>query len=167
MVREAVQDGEVTVTTIAYKEGIVAADSRETYATEAGGSTTNLCEKLFRKRVSKRDVVIATAGGTYAGMLFVDWFGTGKPVPDILSDLDLEEDFDVLILDRGKVYTCNHLCRPVEVCEPYYAIGSGRKGAWAAMDCGRTAREAVRIATLRDPYSAPPFVTMTMPGKRR
>ena len=151
------------MTTIAYKGGIIAADSRETYQTEAGGATANRCEKLFRKRVGKRDVVIGTAGGSYAGMIFVDWYGSGKPPPEVLLDLDLEEDFDVLILDGGKVWSCNHLCRPVEIVEPYCAIGSGRKGALAAMDCGRSAREAVRIACLRDPYSAPPVVTMTAP----
>lgn len=153
------------MTTIAYKAGIVAADTRETYTTEAGGSTIHRCEKLFRKRVGRRDVIIATAGGTYAGMLFVDWYGTGKPTPDILADLDLEEDFDVLIFDRGKIYGCNHLCRPVEVIDPFTAIGSGRKAALGAMHAGKNAYEAVRIACLLDPYSALPIKTMLVPGR--
>ena len=153
------------MTTIAYKAGIIAADSRETYCTDAGGSTVSRCEKLFRKKVGRREVIIGTAGGTYAGMLFVDWYGSGKDRPAVLTDLDLEEDFDVLILEHGKVFTCNHLCRPVEVLDPFCAIGSGRKAALAAMHCGRSAREAVRIACLLDPYSAPPIVTMTAARK--
>lgn len=149
------------MTTIAYKAGLIAADSRET-----DGNTVGVCEKLFRKRVGKRDVVIATAGGSYAGMLFFDWFGSGKEPPSILSTLNLEEDFDVLILDRGKVYTANHLCRPIEVITPFIAIGSGDMAALAAMHCGRGAREAVRIACKIDPYSAAPIVTMSMPGRK-
>lgn len=154
------------MTTIGYRDGIVAADSRETQETESGGATIHICEKLFRKRVGKRQVVIATAGGSHAGMVFVDWYGSGKAVPDVLRELDLAEDFDALILDRGKVLTCNHLCRPIEVLDKFTAIGSGRKAALAAMHCGRSAREAVRIACMIDPYSAPPIVTMRAPWAR-
>jgi hypothetical protein len=152
------------VTTIAYRSGIIAADSRETWETDGGGASVNNCEKLFRKRVGKRDVVIGTAGGSYSGMVFVDWFGSGKDIPTILSDLDLEEDFIVMVLDRGKVYTANHLCRLVEDVNPFIAIGSGRKAALAAMHCGRGAREAVAVACRVDPYTAPPITTMQMPG---
>jgi ATP-dependent protease HslVU (ClpYQ) peptidase subunit len=155
------------VTTIAYRNHVIAADSRETVDSDAGGTTIGQCEKLFRKRVGKRDIVIGTAGGSYLGMVFVDWFdGTAKEPPSILRDAHLDEDFDVLILDRGKVYTANHLCRPIEVVSPFTAIGSGRKAALAAMHCGRGAREAVAIACKVDPFSAPPIVTMTMPGAR-
>lgn len=154
------------MTTIAYKAGIIAADSRETCEDESAGVTTNRCEKLFRKRVGKRDVVIATAGDSYSGMLFVDWYGTGKDAPASLLALDSDQDFDVLILDRGKVLVANHLCRSIEVIDPFCAIGSGRKAALAAMHCGRSAREAVRIACLLDPYSAPPIVTMSVPTRK-
>lgn len=152
------------MTTIALRAGIIAADSRETWESEAGGTTIGNCEKLFRKRVGKRDVVIGTAGGSYLGMIFVDWYGSTGEAPIVLRDAHLEEDFDVLILDRGKVYTANHLCRPILVVDPFIAIGSGRKAALAAMHCGRSAREAVSIACKVDPFSAPPIVTMTMPG---
>lgn len=152
------------MTTIAYRNGIIAADSRETWESEAGGTTYGPTEKLFRKRVGKRDVIIGTAGGSYLGMVFFDWYGTAGEPPSILRDAHLEEDFDVLILDRGKVLTANHLCRAIEVIAPFTAIGSGRKAALAAMHCGRTAKEAVAIACKVDPFSAPPIVTMTMPG---
>lgn len=154
------------MTTICYRANIIAADSRETWGSEAGGTSVGNCEKLFRKRVGKRDVVIGTAGGSYLGMVFVDWYGSTAEPPPILRDAHLDEDFDVLILDRGKVYTANHLCRPILVVDPFIAIGSGRKAALAAMYCGRSAREAVSIACKVDPYSAPPIVTMTMPGFR-
>lgn len=151
------------MTTIAHRSGIIAADSRETWG---DGDSTSNCEKLFRKRVGRRDVIIATAGGSYSGMVFLDWFGSGKPEPSVLSTLDLEEDFTALVLDRGKVYTANHLCRLVEDINPFVAIGSGRKAALAAMYCGRGAREAVAVACKIDPYSAPPIVTMRVPSAK-
>lgn len=154
------------MTTIAHRSGIIAADSRETWESDVGGATVSNCEKLFRKRVGRRDVIIATAGGSYSGMVFLDWFGSGKPEPSVLSTLDLEEDFTALVLDRGKVYTANHLCRLVEDINPFVAIGSGRKAALAAMYCGRGAREAVAVACKIDPYSAPPIVTMRVPSAK-
>ena len=155
------------MTTLAYRAGIIAADSFETYSGEAGGTSLGLCEKLFRKRVGRRDVVIGTAGGSYLGMVFVDWYGTDAKPPAVLVDAHLDEDFDVLILDRGKVFTANHLCRPVEVIEPFIAIGSGRKVALGALECGASARRAVEIAARRDPYTGGPIKTMAMPGYRK
>lgn len=149
------------MTTIAYRNGVIAADSRETTDDSVG-----VCEKLFRKRVGRRDVVIAAAGGSYAGLIFVDWFGSGKDAPQTLVQLDLDEDFVAVVLDRGKVYTANHLCRLVEDRNTFTAEGTGRKAALAAMYCGRGAREAVAVACKVDPYSAPPIVTMKMPGYR-
>jgi len=152
------------MTTIAYKDGVVAADSRETWDSEAGGASYHKCAKLFRKKLKNRDVVIATAGATYSGMVFVDWYGSDTPAPDHLTMIeDSDKDFDALILDSGKLYQVNHMCRPVEIVDGFIAIGSGRKSALAAMHCGKSAEEAVRIACLIDPYSAPPVYTARMP----
>lgn len=163
------------MTTIAYRDGVLAADSRETLDSEAGGTTYGNCEKLFRKRIGRREYLIGTAGGSYLGLVFVDWFegiGTGfKEPPSILRDAHLDEDFDVVIVAREGVYTANHLCRPVRsIGNQFIAIGSGRKAALAAMHCGRGAREAVVIACKVDPFSAPPIVTMrlgTVPSRPR
>lgn len=153
------------MTTIAYRAGIIAADSRCTWDGDAGGTSIMRCTKLFRKRVGKRDVVLATAGAVYSAMTFVDWYGSGKEPPDCLTQMSTDEDFDVVILDRGKVYIVNHYCRPIEEEAPFFAVGSGRKAALGALHCGRTAKGAVEIACLVDPYTAPPIVTMAMPGR--
>lgn len=146
------------MTTIAYRDGVVAADSAETGV----DGVIMRCDKLFRKKFGKRNIVIATAGDTYSGMVFVDWYGSGKPAPGTLTSLGADEDFEVLVFDRGEVWTCNHLCCLVEVIEPYVAIGSGRAHAVTAMDCGRSAKEAVRLACLRNSYSRLPISTMTV-----
>ncbi len=147
------------MTVIAVRAGLIAADSRETW----GDSTVSQCEKLFRKRVGRREHVIGTAGGSYSGMLFVDWWGSGKEPPETLTEhLDLEEDFEVIVWDGRKLFTANHLCRLVPVIGPFAAVGSGRKAALAAMMMGATARRAVEIACKIDPYCAIPITVMKL-----
>lgn len=150
------------MTTIAFRDGIIAADSRETWESDAGGASMGTCEKLFVKRVGRRDVVIGTAGGSYAGMVFVDWFGSGGAIPEILSHLDLAEDFDALVIDRGEAYTANHLCRLVKTTDRFVALGSGRKAALAAMYCGKSAKDAVAIAAKVDPYTGGRIVSIAL-----
>ena len=152
------------MTVIAYKSGVIAADSRTTN----GNGTVSLCEKLFRKRVSRREVIIGTAGDDYLGMVFVDWYRgildtKFEQPPEILRDAHLEEDFHVMILERGKVYTANHLCRPIEVLEPFHAIGSAALGAMTCMYGGMSARRAVELTCLVDPTCSLPVKTMRMP----
>jgi hypothetical protein len=151
------------MTVIAYRAGIIAADSRTT----SDNGTVTQCEKLYRKKVGKREIIIGTAGNDYLGMVFVDWYkgvqtDFAQP-PEILRDAHLDEDFEVVILERGHVYTANHLCRPIKVITPFHAIGCGALGAWTAMAGGASARRAVELTCMYDPYCAPPVVTMRMP----
>jgi hypothetical protein len=105
------------VTTIAFKDGIIAADSRSTFATEAGGSSKHVCSKLFRRtiKLGKRkpyDVIIATAGESAPGMVFVDWYaltaGIGEP-PRVL--LDHDPDFVCLILSPFGLFEVDKYCQ--------------------------------------------------------
>lgn len=152
------------MTVIAYKSGILAADSREYIDSDAGGISYQTCEKLFRKRVGRKEIIIGTAGGSYLGMIFVDWYqGLSKKFnqpPEILRDADLEEDFEVIILEGGNVYTANHLCRPIKVVESFIAIGCGRKAALAAMHLGASARKACEVTCKIDPYCGGPIRSM-------
>lgn len=150
------------MTTIAYRDGILACDSRATVHTEDGGARFFNTEKLFRKVVTKtrREVIIATAGESAPSLVFVDWFGSGKQIPDQL--LYLDSDFTCLILQEDGLYEADKFCRPEKVIEPFYAIGSGTKAALAAMHCGKSALEAVQIAALIDPGTAAPFKSMQL-----
>jgi hypothetical protein len=143
------------MTTIAYRDGIIAADSRMTYTTDAGGSRKHLCTKLYRKKVTEGkktyEVIIATAGESSPALIFVDWYGSGKPVPDLL--LYLGGDFTCLILTPKGLFEADVYCRPDQINEPFYAVGSGSKEALAAMHCGKSAIDAVRIAARIDPYT--------------
>lgn len=152
------------MTTIAVKAGVIAADSWATHWSEAGGSRRHTCTKLHRKRVSEGrksyEVIIATAGESSPGMVFVDWYGSGHEIPRVL--LDRDPDFSCLILTPHGLYEVDEYCRPDLVLEPFYAIGSGAKAALAAMHCGKSAIESVRIAARIDPYTGGRIVSMSL-----
>ncbi len=159
------------MTTIAFKDGVIAADSRVTYETEGGGSTKHICTKLFRRTIKTGkkkpvDVIIATAGQSSPGMVFVDWFsqsGGIGPTPEVFIGNDA--DFACLILTPHGLFEADRFCRPELILDSFYAVGSGRKEALAIMHYGGSARDAVRIAAKIDPYTGGRITTMTLTSK--
>ena len=156
------------MTTIAYKDGLLAADSRCTIDTDAGGARVFSCEKLFRKEVLRdgklQEVILATAGDASPGMAFVDWYGSGLPPIDnfVLGDAD----FSVLVLTHDGLFEYDQWCHGIKILDPIYAIGSGTKAALGAMHMGAGPKKAVEIACLIDPYTAGPIVTMRLKKPR-
>ena len=138
------------VTTVAFRDGIMAADSR--YCETTVGITRG--PKIFRKKVGKREVLIGIAGDdTFAAMLFVDWYGTNNDaLYKSITALD-GDAFDILIWDGRKLFEASPRCRPCEIEESYYAIGSGALHAITAMDCGKSAIQAVQMAARRDQHT--------------
>lgn len=155
------------MTTIAYRDGILAADSQTTVNTEAGGSRKHRCEKLYRKTIKQGrksfDVIIATAGESSPSLLFVEWYGSGDPMPKMLETHG--GDFTCLILAPHGLYEVDMMCCPERVLDRFYAIGSGSKAALGAMHMGASARQAVEIASKIDPYTGGPITTMTLTPK--
>jgi ATP-dependent protease HslVU (ClpYQ) peptidase subunit len=146
------------MTTIAFKDGILASDSR--YSHESFGITRG--PKLFRKTVGKREFLLGIAGDAHAAMLFVDWYGTSNAdLYKILTEM-ADDNFAVLVWDGKHLSEANRYCRPIEVDEPYYAIGSGAGHAMTAMDCGKNAVQAVRFAARRDHYTGGRIVSMSL-----
>lgn len=154
------------MTTIAYRNGILAADSRVTVSSEAGGDRTFQCEKLFRKMIPGPDgtveeVIFATAGDSTSGMVFVDWYGSGHEAP-VTQFMAANADFTVLVLRKDGLWEYDAWCRGMQIKDEFYAIGSGCKLALGAMEMGAGALKAVEIAGRRDPYTAGPFTTMRL-----
>ena len=145
------------MTTVAFRDGLMASDSRIT-----DGIGISRGEKLFRKKVGKRTCIIGICGDLYAAMLFVDWYGSDdKVLRDQLIQLD-DDPFEVMIWDGKRLVTANRICRPIHVIEPYHAIGSGGPHAITAMDCGKTASQAIQFAARRDSNTGGQVVTMTL-----
>lgn len=134
------------MTTVAFRDGVMAADSR--YSATCVGATRG--QKIFKKKVGKRDVLIGICGDVFAAMLFVDWYGTSnETLHKTLTEMT-DDGFMVMIWDGKRLLEANRYCRPTEIAEPYYAIGSGGVHAITAMDCGKTALQAVQMAMKRD-----------------
>lgn len=149
------------MTTIAVRNGIMAADSRTTVSTEGGGDRFFKCEKLYRKTgADNKDVIIGLAGESAPGLVFLDWYGTGNEPPARL--LDGEGDFTALVLTRKGLFEYDKWCRGEQIKMRFYAVGSGAKAALGAMQMGANALTAVKVACKIDPCSAGPVLTMRL-----
>lgn len=145
------------MTTIAYRNGILASESRVSLTTESGGERYfDSSKKLFRKN----GAVIALAGESSPGMLFLKWYGTAKKPPAALIDGDA--DFTALVLTKEGLFEYDAYCIPEPIEEEFYAVGSGCKVALGAMHMGADAAMAVEIAKRVDPGSGGKVVTMEL-----
>ena len=152
------------MTTICYRNGIMAADSRVTHGDDAG-ARVHRCEKLYRITVHTKGkeypAIVGLAGGAFDGLAFLDWLtGNDREPPQRL--IDGEADFTALVLHRHGLFEYDRWCRPDRITEKFYAVGSGAKAALGAMHMGADARTAVAIACKIDPYTAVPIVSMTL-----
>lgn len=138
------------MTTIAYRDGYMSADSS---CTTDDDSLQFQCTKIFRKG----NALIGLSGEDGPGMIFLEWYGTKlnkRPQP-----YSSKEAFEALVATPEGVFRFDRFFTRERVIEPYHAIGSGAACAFVAMDMGATAEEAVRAACRRNPFSRPPIVT--------
>jgi ATP-dependent HslUV protease subunit HslV len=132
------------VTTIAYRDGVMAAEGRSTL------SGTILTDHSLK-------IVKLSDGALFA------LAGEDAYVAPLLAYLE-EEDAELPTADNSpftavlvevdgtiKVYEGVGDFSPAET--DFIAIGSGSAYAYGALDIGATAEEAVRVATKRDPQS--------------
>lgn len=79
-----------------------------------------------------------------------------------LENADIEEDIPVpdmehvsalVLTSKGDIMLYDHSLSPYFIDSPFTAIGSGSAAALAAMHCGKTLKDAVKIAILIDPFS--------------
>lgn len=129
------------MTTIAYKDGIIAYDSRTT----ANDIITN--DNHDKKSVVD-GVVFIMSGATSDRQRFIDIY------------FDKRNDFkncdaSALVVNDGKLYLVSiddndgMWKQPMELDNPC-ALGSGSRFALTAMDCGLGAEKAVEMAMKRD-----------------
>ncbi|MER9176345.1 peptidase S14 [Mesorhizobium sp. M0955] len=149
------------MTTIAYKDGILAADSR---AYSGDKMPMGFKTKIHRLKggylvgASSRDV-----GKTDA---FIDWcrnhVNKGRHPGNQGNAVDIEVQA-ILVDPEGQVYYWYQLrCFSGPLKDEFFAIGSGDQFAYGAMKAGASAEEAVRIATECDPWSGGPIVTLKL-----
>ena len=124
------------MTTIAYRDGIMAADSM-------------LSDYHDIKRGTKKifvldDAVVGTAGDDDAITRFLEWWREGH---DLSKRPKRVGDCHILIVPskgRPEIWDESYTGEPV--AESFCAIGSGRAIAYGALEMGASAKEAVQAA---------------------
>ena len=134
------------MTTVAYKNGVIAYDSRTTV-----GSL--IIDDAANKKRTRDSTVFVFCGRPDQYDDFIDaYFSESK-------EINKRNECSAIASESGKVFVCgideNGYIFKTEINDIYdiYAIGSGCDFAWTAMDMGATAKEAVKIAMKRDVYT--------------
>lgn len=154
------------MTTIAWDGKALAADSR---ATEDDESAKSNCTKIWRIQSKiapvKGEILLAGAGDEFAAHLFKEWLEAGGE-PNLhargVTGGEDGEDFDAFIVHKSGTYNANRLCCFIKNLEPQWAHGTGRQAALAAMRCGKSAIDAVRIAAGIDPFTGGRIMSMSL-----
>lgn len=139
------------MTTIAYRAGVVAADSRCENNGWIGGHSI--------KKVRKSDIdgcVYAITGNAADSTKVMEAFVGGQPQ----NDINLGESSRVVKFDPSGEITVYEGNGSFTITCEYTAFGSGSPAALAAMMMGASARKAVEIAAQIDPYTGGEVIVM-------
>lgn len=132
------------MTTIAYRNGILAADTRVTI----GGSAVGRMIKIARREDGALAFAAGAAGYNHA---FLNWFMQGeKEKPPEAKLCDNLIDRGVIVHSEGGMITVFEPDGKFEFSAPYCAIGSGRDIALGVMHHGGSAEQAVEAAIHHD-----------------
>lgn len=134
------------MTTIAYRNGVLAGDGRETCQNDDQSSFTILDDKSRKVFKLKNGCLFGGAHGSEDILRLQHALVKGKKPPP------LDDVAGLLIDPDGRIWLYEgHIWQRVR--KKYYAIGSGSLFAFAAMDAGADALLATKIGANRDPYS--------------
>ena len=140
------------MTTIAYKDGVIAYDGRQTRSDRIVSDSASKCQVVGGVSFFLSGAVCDEKA------LILAYFGTPSSVPVECSGY---------VVDGGKLMMVGHddktgiWKQDLELSNPD-AIGSGAQYAIAAMDMGASAAEAVRAAMKRDIYTGGKVTTLTI-----
>lgn len=153
------------MTTIAYRNGLMAADSA---CSDEDKTLSFRTQKIYRL---KSGGLLGAAGDADCRQLIdlLEDIKSPSKLPSRPDIIKLFLDFDaILVLPKGKVFNV-FLDAPdpdqangrwdgglYEIPDSYFAVGSGGTLALAAMDAGASARDAVLVACKRDFHTRPP-----------
>lgn len=142
------------MTTIVYRDGELAADSRA----YAGFNATLGIKSKIRK--TKGGVLLGCSSNKPGqAEAVMDWYIAGADIKKVPSFEPVEQDFTLLVvLPDGTAlygYSSFHLSGPLTA--PFFAIGSGALVALGALQLGASASVAVEAACVHDIWSGPPI----------
>jgi ATP-dependent protease HslVU (ClpYQ) peptidase subunit len=141
------------VTTIAVRDGVMAADSQSTY-----GHIRSTIVKMWRVGDA---AILGTAGDCGEGLVFKQWV-MDTLIDDLGHSAPKMKSMEALIMTRRGIF---HYCGSpiaIEIKDPFYAIGSGSELALGAMAMGADAKKAVQIAARWDVNTGGRISTMSL-----
>lgn len=127
------------MTTIAYRDGIMAGDGRYCCNGWVHGENAVKVHKLSRHRL------VGFTGEYHLFNAFLEWLRTGEGERPVLKDgrcVEVDTQTGIAKVHEETGY--------FEITEEYHAWGSGSPAALAAMHAGASAKEAVEIAARLD-----------------
>lgn len=144
------------MTTIVYRAGVLACDSRETQTNgepgDLGYIVRDHCKKIYRLRDGR---LFGAAHSSEDGDRLLMALQK-KQIPPALDDVE-----GLLIdLEGNMTLYQGHIWVPVK--EPFYAIGSGARFAMVALKMGASAPKAVKAALTMDMYSGGPIQVLKL-----
>jgi len=163
------------MTTIAYRDGIMACDSCWTCG---DGTVDTLCTKIVRL---SSGALLGSAGGNDSRTIerLLDRVKTPAAVPSYEELAAIRQDFiGLLVLPKGQIYKIAATAAQPDKCDEcdlgawqihglFAAAGSGADLALGAMAAGKSAKEAVAIACRYDVNSRPPVHATALAGPRQ
>lgn len=152
------------MTTIAYRDGILAADSMLT------GYDAD-CGSVIKIRRNRHGWLGGASGNKGSTTLFMDWFLNTPPRIDVKPAPTVDDNSadGIVILPGGRVFFWSGSAALWAVIAPFHTLGSGMRFAMGAMAMGASAREAVGVAKKFDVYTGGRIATLSLapaPGRK-
>lgn len=131
----------LVMTTIAYKDGIIAADSQLTIDDVKVISSDKI-------KILNKDTIFAGAGDSSMVILAERFFAQSDWEEKLNARPEIPEKKSVegILISKGRVFIVDSDLIPDLLNHPFYAVGSGWKFALAAMHTGLSAVDAVAFA---------------------
>lgn len=144
------------MTTIAYRNGILAAD------TQADGNGWTFETPKIKRLADGR--LLAAAGTVALIQEMYAWVEVGADPEKFPAAQRTEKDWEAVLVVQpdGKLLRYERSPYPVEIRAPYYAAGSGRDYALMAMRLGKSAPEAVQLASEFDVHTGHEVETLAI-----
>lgn len=143
------------MTTLAYRDGVLAADSGAWIWNVAHRSAV----KLAKDNLGRLHGVVGNAG---EATNYLGWVRGGMegepPKPEATDPKDSLSSFLAMIVETdGTIYLHTAYGQEEHLNVPYFALGSGAEFAMGAMFAGATAEQAVEAAAEHSNYAMKPI----------
>lgn len=148
------------MTTIAYRFGVLAADTRA-----YGGDRRPLGQKTKIRALESGELIGCSSPVPGTGEAVMDWYASGM-TPKHRPDVEQNFTFIAVSPDGTARVMVDSFNLTGPIVAEFFAIGSGEDYALAAMSMGADAMKAVEVAAIHDVFTSAPFMSLTHKQKK-